>query len=75
MRRRPIANRWQSEIWEPVGVLDDYEGPQEARLLVEAPEGTQWLYPGLQVSLHRSLIQVTLGGGAVALVGFAIGHA
>lgn len=54
MRRRPIANRWQSEVWEPVGVLDDYEGPQEARLLVEAPEGTQWLYPGLPLSLHRS---------------------
>jgi predicted membrane protein (TIGR00267 family) len=29
----------------------------------------------LQVSLHRSLIQVTLGGAVVAFVGFAIGHA
>jgi VIT1/CCC1 family predicted Fe2+/Mn2+ transporter len=28
----------------------------------------------LQVSLHRSLIQVTLGGAIVAFVGFAIGH-
>jgi hypothetical protein len=28
----------------------------------------------LQVSLHRSLIQVTLGGVIVAFVGFAIGH-
>jgi VIT1/CCC1 family predicted Fe2+/Mn2+ transporter len=29
----------------------------------------------LQVSLHRSLIQVTAGGAIVAFVGFAIGHA
>ena len=29
----------------------------------------------LQVSLYRSLIQVTLGGTVVAFVGFAIGHA
>jgi VIT1/CCC1 family predicted Fe2+/Mn2+ transporter len=29
----------------------------------------------LKVSLHRSLIQVTLGGAVVAFVGFAIGHA
>jgi VIT1/CCC1 family predicted Fe2+/Mn2+ transporter len=29
----------------------------------------------LQVSLHRSLIQVTLGGAIVAFVGFALGHA
>ena len=29
----------------------------------------------LQVSLYRSLIQVTLGGAVVAFVGFAIGHA
>jgi len=28
----------------------------------------------LQVSLHRSLIQVTLGGAIVAFMGFAIGH-
>jgi VIT1/CCC1 family predicted Fe2+/Mn2+ transporter len=29
----------------------------------------------LHVSLHRSLIQVTLGGAIVAFVGFALGHA
>src|SRR4051812_39686993 len=28
-----------------------------------------------QVSLHQSLIQVTLGGAMVAFVGFAVGHA
>lgn len=28
-----------------------------------------------KVSLHSSLIQVTLGGAAVAFVGFAVGHA
>ncbi len=29
----------------------------------------------LQVSMHQSLIQVTLGGALVAFVGFAVGHA
>src|SRR3954454_3043745 len=28
----------------------------------------------LQVSLHRSLIQVTLGGAIVSFMGFAVGH-
>jgi hypothetical protein len=54
MRRRPIANRWQAEVWEPVGVIDDYDGPQEPRLLIEGTDGAQWLYPGLRLSLHRS---------------------
>jgi hypothetical protein len=54
MRRRPIVNRWQAEVWEPLAVLDDYDGPQEARLLVDEPDGAQWLHPGLQLSLHRS---------------------
>ena len=54
MRCRPIVNRWQSEVWEPVAVIDEYDGPQEARLLVDEPEGSQWLHPALRLSLHRS---------------------
>jgi uncharacterized protein DUF3305 len=54
MRRRSIVNRWQAEVWEPVAVLDDYDGPQDARLLVDQSDGAQWLHPGLQLSLHRS---------------------
>ncbi len=54
MQRRPLANRWQSEVWEPVGVLTDYEGAAGPRILVEEAGTTQWLYPGFQIVLRRS---------------------
>jgi hypothetical protein len=54
MQRRPIANRWQSEVWEPVGVLAGYEGAAEPRILVEEAGTVQWLYPGFEVVLRRS---------------------
>jgi hypothetical protein len=54
MQRRPLANRWQSEVWEPVGVLDGYEGESQSRLIVEAESSQQWLYPGFEVVLRRS---------------------
>src|SRR5881409_2178032 len=54
MQRRPMDNRWQSEIWEAVGVLADYDAPGEARVIVEEAWATQWLYPGFEMVLHRS---------------------
>src|SRR5205814_953319 len=54
MQRRPMDNRWQSEIWEAVGVLADYDAPGEARVIVEQAGATQWLYPGFEMVLHRS---------------------
>lgn len=54
MQRRAIDNRWQSEVWEPVGVLADYAGEDAPRVIVEEPGTTQWLYPGLEISLHRA---------------------
>jgi Protein of unknown function (DUF3305) len=54
MQRRAIENRWQSEVWEPSGVLDDYAGEQGARVIVEEAGLTQWLYPGLELALHRA---------------------
>lgn len=53
MRRRLIQNRWQSEAWEPLGVLPDYEGDGVARIIVDDPSATQWLYPGLEIELRR----------------------
>src|SRR5438309_756437 len=35
MQRRPMDNRWQSEVWEALGVLADYDAPGEARAIVE----------------------------------------
>ena len=54
MQRRVINSRWQSEVWEPVGVLADYEGEAGRRVIVEEPEATQWLYPGFDIVLQRA---------------------
>lgn len=53
MRRRLLASRWQSEAWEPHGIVDGYEQDGEARLLVDDAGTQQWLYPGFRVVLHR----------------------
>src|SRR5258708_29708357 len=53
MQRRRVQNRWQSEIWEPAGVLP--EQPQGApRIIVDSGETTQWLYPSYDVFLRKS---------------------
>lgn len=54
MQRRPIASRWQSEAWEPVGVVDGHdEAGGEPRLIVEDGGAQQWLHPGFRLVLHR----------------------
>jgi hypothetical protein len=53
MQRRALQSRWQSEAWEPVGVLADYEGEAGARVIVEEGGTTQWLHPGFEVELRR----------------------
>lgn len=53
MQRRSTANRWQSEVWEPWGVLPGYTGDREPRLLVDQPGLQQWLHPGFSLVLHR----------------------
>ena len=54
MQRRAIDSRWQSEVWEAIGVVPDYQGKSEPRMIVEEPDTTQWLYPGFDISLQRS---------------------
>jgi hypothetical protein len=54
MQRRAIDNQWQSDVWEPVGVLVDYEGGVEPRVIVEEPGTTQWLYPCFDIVLYRA---------------------
>jgi hypothetical protein len=54
MQRRAIDSRWQSEVWEPLGVLADYEGEAGARVIVTEPGATQWLYPGFHIVLERA---------------------
>ncbi|HXI35861.1 MAG TPA: DUF3305 domain-containing protein [Burkholderiales bacterium] len=54
MQRRAVDNPWQSEVWEALGVLADYAGGGEPRVIVDAPGATQWLYPGFDIVLQRS---------------------
>ena len=54
MQRRPLQNRWQSEVWEAFGVLADYTGGGEPRKLVEQGDMVQWLYPEFQIVLRPS---------------------
>ncbi len=57
MQRRSLKNRWQSEAWEPFGVLPDYEGASAdqvgPRMILDADGVTQWLHPGHEILLHR----------------------
>ena len=54
MQRRTIDNPWQSEVWEPAGVLLDFPPAKEPRILVDIPTLTQWLFCGFEVVLHVS---------------------
>ena len=57
MRRRPIINRWQDEVWEPIGVVDGHEGTGEPGLIVDEGGMQQWLHPGFSLVLHRDEIE------------------
>lgn len=53
MQRRALESRWQDELWEPLGVLQDYDGEAAPRVIVRDGATTQWLYPGLELELRR----------------------
>jgi hypothetical protein len=57
MQRRALNNRWQSEAWEPFGVLPYCDGACEGevgpRMILDADGVTQWLYAGHEIRLHR----------------------
>src|SRR5258706_14589981 len=55
MERTPLADkRWQSEKWEPIGVVPDSSGPGAApRALLENEARAQWLHPGFKLELFR----------------------
>jgi hypothetical protein len=52
MERRALASRWQSEKWQPVGIVPD-PGGDEPRVLLEEEACTRVLYPGFVIELHR----------------------
>src|SRR5512139_851572 len=55
MERTPLENnRWQSEKWEPIGVVpDSSEAGAAPRLLLQDEARTQWLYPGFKLELFH----------------------
>jgi hypothetical protein len=53
MQRRALNNRWQSEQWEPYGVVVNYEGPRDPSRMVDEGAITQWLHPGFELKLFK----------------------
>ena len=53
MQRRALQNRWQSEVWEPFGIVANHAGGAGPSLLVEEEGLTQWLHPGFDLKLFR----------------------
>ena len=55
MERTPLENnRWQSEKWEPIGVLpDSSEAGTAPRMLLQDETRAQWLYPGFRLQLFH----------------------
>jgi hypothetical protein len=57
MQRRALQNRWQSEVWEPLGIVANHvarSGPGAvSTLLVEEGGIAQWLHPGFELKLFR----------------------
>ena len=53
MERRALANRWQSETWQPVAVVPDEPDAAAPRVILEDAGRVHWLHPGFEVVLHR----------------------
>ena len=55
MERTPLENnRWQSEKWEPIGVVPDSgEAGAPPRLLLQDEARVQWLHPGFKLELFH----------------------
>ena len=53
MQKRPIDNRWQSEMWEPLAVFADTSSGNDPERIAE-PDGVErWVFHGLQLTLRR----------------------
>jgi hypothetical protein len=54
MQRTLLENRWQSEKWEPVGVVGDASEPGTApQALMQQAKREQWLHPGFRLQLFN----------------------
>jgi len=57
MQRRALQSRWQSETWEPFGLVLNHATPGEPSLLVEEGGIAQWLHPGFELELFRDEVE------------------
>ena len=57
MQRRASQSRWVDHVWEPVGVLTGHGDGSAPRQLVDRPDVSQWLHPGLALVLHRDELE------------------
>lgn len=53
MQKRPIENRWQSEIWEPVAVFADTATANDAEQVTDSDVLERWVFHGLYLTLRR----------------------
>ncbi len=53
MQRRNARSRWGSVIWEPYAVVESGGEAAAPRLLVRHDGYEQWLYPGMELAIHR----------------------
>jgi hypothetical protein len=50
-RRTVVSGRWESQRWEPVGVVPDPGG--NPHVIFEEPQRVRWMHPGFAVTLFR----------------------
>ena len=53
MQKRPIKNRWQSELWEPVAVVSQSASDASAGGHYVEGDVERWVFDGLRLVLRR----------------------
>src|SRR3972149_5419908 len=53
MERRALANRWQAQKWEAIGIVPDPGDAATPRVLLQNDTRAQWLHGGFELKLYR----------------------
>ena len=53
MERCALANRWQAQTWEAIGIVPDPGDAATPRGLLQGDGRAQWLHGGFELELHR----------------------
>ena len=53
MERCALANRWQAQTWEAIGIIPDPGDAVTPRRLLQGDGRAQWLHGGFELELHR----------------------